>query len=250
MKISIITVAYNAADTLAATLRSVASQDWPDVEHILIDGGSRDATPQIVAEHGKHLARFVSEPDKGLYDAMNKGIARATGDVIGLLNADDVYLDPTRLSRVASAFAAQPGVDAMLGDVAFFRPEAPDRIVRRYNSGRFRPDRLAYGWMPAHPAMFMTREAYDRAGGYATDYKIASDYEFVARTFGKMGMSYTYIPEIFVMMQMGGISTAGVGARLQLSRETVRACRENGIQTNLAKVMTKYFFKVLEIRGL
>ncbi len=248
MKISVITVAYNAAATLPDTLRSVAAQDWPNVEHILIDGGSRDATHAVVAEHGSHLAHFVSEPDKGLYDAMNKGIALATGDVIGLLNADDVYCDTTSLSKVAAAFAAKPGVDAVLGDVAFFRPGAPDKIVRRYDSGHFRPDRIAYGWMPAHPGMYLTRDAYARAGAYRTDFRIASDFEMVARVFGRMGMSYAYLPEILVMMQLGGISTAGVSARWRLSRETVRACRDNGIDTNLAKVLTKYIRKVRELR--
>ena len=248
VRISVITVCWNSAATIARTLASVAVQDWPDVEHIVIDGGSTDGTTGIVAERGGHVVHFVSELDAGIYDAMNKGIALATGDVIGILNADDHYLDVRSLRSVAQAFAAH-SVDAILGDVAFFRADAPNRFVRRYNSGRFRPGLIAWGWMPAHPAMFVRRAVYDRFGLYRTDFRIAADFEFVARAFGSGLLSYWHLPQIIVAMQMGGVSTRGLQSAITINREIVRACRINGISTNLPKVLTKYAAKLAEFAG-
>jgi glycosyltransferase involved in cell wall biosynthesis len=245
VKISVVTVAWNAAETIGETLRSVARQTWPEVEHVVIDGGSPDDTGAIVGREQRAGGIYVSEPDKGLYDAMNKGIARATGDVIGLLNADDHYSDEAVLERVSNLFERE-GVDAVLGDAGFFRPESPDRIFRRYNSGWFRPGRLGWGWMPAHPAMFLTREAYERVGPYRTDYRIAADFEFVARAFGGHGLTYAYLPEILVRMRVGGLSTAGLSASRTILRESLRACRENGIYSNRLMLASKYPIKLLE----
>jgi glycosyltransferase involved in cell wall biosynthesis len=245
MRISVVTAAFRAGETIGDTLRSVADQSWPDVEHIVVDGGSTDGTVGLVDRGLRPGGSFSSEPDQGLYDAMNKGIARATGDVIGILNADDVYAGPDSLAQVAAAFEAN-GTDAVLGDIGFFRPEAPDRIFRRYNSGRFRPERLGWGWMPAHPAMFLTSDAYRRTGFYRTDYRIASDFEFIARAFGKMGLSYFYLPEIIVRMRSGGVSTAGAVSTLTIQREVLRACRENGIRSNHLKLASRYPLKLLE----
>ena len=245
MKISVITVSYNAAKTIADTLFSVAGQSYSEVEHIIIDGASEDATVSIAQDLLRMGGQLVSEPDQGLYDAMNKGIALATGDVIGLLNADDLYADPDVLYRVAEAFLKQ-SVDAVLGDVGFFQDGFPDRIVRRYNSGRFRPSRIRWGWMPAHPAMFLTRKAYDRVGNYRTDFKIAADFEYVVRAFAKEKLSFVHIPDLLVKMRLGGISTSGLKATLTINSESVRACRDNGIYTNLAMIMSKYPLKLLE----
>jgi glycosyltransferase involved in cell wall biosynthesis len=245
MKISIVTAAFRAGETIGDTLRSVATQSWPDVEHIVVDGGSTDATAELVGQHQRPGGSFTSEPDNGLYDAMNKGIDRASGDIIGILNADDVYANPDSLAHVAAAFRAS-GADAVLGDIGFFRPEAPERIFRRYNSGRFRPGRLGWGWMPAHPAMFLTREAYQRTGRYRTDYRIAADFEFIARAFGKERLSYSYLPEIIVRMRSGGVSTAGAASSLTIQRELLRACRENGIGSNHLMLACRYPLKLLE----
>lgn len=245
LRISVVTVCWNSAATIARTLASVAAQNWPNVEHIVIDGASTDGTQQVITEHGGHVAQFVSENDNGIYDAMNKGIALATGDIIGILNADDHYLDSGSLRAVAEAFAARQ-VDAVLGDVAFFRAEAPDTFVRRYNSGRFRPELIAWGWMPAHPAMFLRRAVYDWFGLYRTDFRIAADFEFVARAFGSGSLNYWHLPQIVVAMQMGGVSTQGLRSTVTINREIVRACRVNGISTNLPKVLTKYAAKLTE----
>lgn len=245
MRVSIITVVYNAVNTIESTLLSVAQQTFPNVEYLVIDGGSSDGTQEVISSHGHGIAKFVSEPDHGIYDAMNKGIALATGDVIGFLNADDVYADGNVLARVA-AIMERHHLDALYGDVAFFRHENPERAIRRYSSAHFRPDRIAWGWMPAHPALFVKREVFQKTGPFRTDYRIAGDFEFVARAFGKQPLRYRHLPEVLVRMRMGGVSTSGWRNTLLLNREVLRACRENGIQTNLLKVLSKYPAKLLE----
>lgn len=245
MKISVVTVSYNAAATIAETLASVAGQTHEDVEHIVIDGGSTDGTHEVIARHGAHVARFVSEPDRGIYDAMNKGVALASGEVIGFLNADDRYAHARVLTTVAAAIEAED-LDAVYGDVAFFQPDAPLSPVRRYRSSRFSPARLAWGWMPAHPALFMRRRVFQRVGPFRTDYRIAGDYEFVARAFRSGQLCYRHLPEVVVHMRVGGVSTGGLRNTLLLNREVLRACRENGIRTNALMILSKYPMKMLE----
>lgn len=245
MNISIITVAYNSASTLGRTLHSVAEQRHPDIEHIVIDGGSTDGTATLVRQAGSHVRHFVSEPDRGIYDAMNKGIALASGDVIGFLNADDHYANDGVLARVAGLFA-DSALDAVLGDVAFFQPEAPDRVVRRYRSGRFSPRTIGWGWMPAHPSLFVRREVFERVGAFKTDYRIAGDYEWVARAFTRCPLRYQHLPEVLVHMQTGGVSTRGWRSTVLLNQEVMRACRENGIATNWFKILSKYPAKLME----
>lgn len=245
MKISIITVAFNAAHTIVDTLESVAAQTHPEIEHIVVDGTSTDGTLEIIERYGKHVSRFISEPDQGIYDAMNKGVRVATGDVIGFLNADDVYAQENVLAMVAEVMNREH-LDALFGDVEFFRPENPAGTLRRYSSARFRPARIAWGWMPAHPALFVRREVFQRVGAFRADYRIAGDFEFVARAFGKNTLRYRHLPEVLVRMRTGGISTGGWRNTLLLNREVLRACRENGIQTNLLKILSKYPAKLLE----
>lgn len=246
MKFSIITVSFNSEMTIVDTLRSVAIQNHPQIEHIVVDGVSKDGTVALVERHLRVGGRWISEPDEGLYDAMNKGIAMASGDIIGLLNSDDHYPHAEVLSRVANRFS-EKNVDAVLCDVGFFQDGAPERIVRRYDSGYFRPARLGWGWMPAHPGMFMTKAAYKEIGGYRTDYSIAADFEFVARAFASHGATFDHLPEIAVMMRLGGISTAGLKSKLTINSEVLRACRENGIYSNVGMLLAKYPRKILEM---
>lgn len=245
MKVSIITVAYNAAATIADTLQSVARQDYASIEHIVVDGGSTDGTVSIVKDCPS-VSQCISGPDRGIYDAMNKGNALATGEVFGILNADDLYAHDHVISTVARVME-QEQLDAVLGDVSFFRPEDPGRVVRRYRSSSFRPSRIAWGWMPAHPALFFHRRVFERLGGYCTDYRIAGDFEFVARAFHSTDLRYRHVPEVFVKMRMGGVSTAGLRNTLLLNREVLKACRENGIYTNLLMILSKYPLKLLEL---
>lgn len=245
MKISIVTVSFNSAATIARTLQSVASQTWPDVEHIVVDGESTDGTMAVVAEHRAGLAHVLSEPDQGIYDAMNKGVALATGDVVAFLNADDFYKDADVLARVARVMQAEQ-LDALYGDVEFFRPGQPGTVVRRYNSARFTAGRLGWGWMPAHPALFVRKALFERYGAFRTDYRIAGDFEFIARVFRHAELRHRHLPESLVCMQLGGASTSGWRATLRINREMMRACRENGIRTNWFKMLARYPLKVME----
>ena len=246
MKISIITVSYNSAATIAETLKSVASQTHDAVEQIVIDGASKDDTLAVVREHGRHVAKVQSEPDRGIYEAMNKGLGLASGDIVGFLNADDHYAHERVLANVAQAFH-DPRIEAVLGDVAFFRPERPRRLTRRYSAKRFEPKRLAWGWMPPHPGLFARRDVYQRVGPFRTDYRIAGDFEWIVRAFGLHPIQYKHLPEILVHMRTGGISTSGWRNTLLLNREVMRACRENGLSTNWAKLLSKYPAKFLEL---
>ncbi len=245
MRISIITVAFNAARTIAYTLESVASQTHPEIEHIVVDGASTDGTLDMVGCHGKHVAWLISERDHGIYDAMNKGLGLATGDVVGFLNADDVYAGNGVLERV-SAILANERLDALFGDAEFVSSARPNHSLRRYRSDRFCPERIAWGWMPAHPALFLKRSVFERFGQFRTDYRIAGDFELVARIFHGGTLNYRHVPEVLVRMRTGGISTGGWRNTVLLNREVLRACRENGIATSLPKILSKYPAKLLE----
>lgn len=245
MKISIVTVCYNAAHTVEKTIQSVLSQDYPDIEYIVIDGASTDGTQAVVEPYRARLHAFISEPDAGIYDAMNKGIARAGGDIVGLLNADDVYADRGVISRVAAAMR-EGALDAVYGDVVFIDPQDPGRVVRRYRSARFSPARIAWGWMPAHPSLFLRRDIYVRYGLFKPAYRIAGDFEFIARIFKDGVLRSRYLPEVLVRMRSGGASNGGWRKMLQLNREVMQACRENGIYTHWLMLLSKYPIKYLE----
>jgi len=245
VKISIITAVYNRADTIERAIRSVRSQSYPDIEHIVIDGGSTDGTLERLRSSLGNDAILVSEPDRGMYDAINKGLKLATGDVIGLLHSDDFFPGNDVLSEIATCFV-DGNADAVYGDAAFFASQSPGRIVRRYSSARFTPARLAWGWMPAHTTLFLRREVYRRFGGFKLDYRIAADFDFVCRIFHDGQLRAHYIPKVLVNMQTGGLSTSGWRSTLTLNREVIRACRENQIQTNWLKLLSKYPLKALE----
>jgi len=246
MKISVITVCYNSARTLERCLQSVAQQDFSEIEHIVIDGASTDGTKEILERFRSRLSYLVSEPDNGIYDAMNKGLAYTTGDIVCFLNADDQYASTNVLSKVASQIKDH-NIDALIGDVSFFHQENLSRTVRRYRSDRFSPERLAWGWMPAHPALFLRQEVVRRVGFFRIDYRIAGDFEFIVRVFHGHEVRYQHIPDVLVHMQTGGASTSGLRAKIRLNQEVLRACRENGLNTNLLKILSKYPAKILEI---
>lgn len=246
MKISVITACHNSAATLERALVSVAEQDYASTEHIVIDGGSNDGTAEILSRHRSGLSQVVSEPDRGIYDAMNKGLDRASGDIICFLNADDYYAARNVLSEVAQIMKAR-GLDALMGDVEFFAEINPHRVVRRYRSDRFSPAKLAWGWMPAHPALFFHRAVIDRVGYFKINYKIAGDYEYVVRAFHGHHLRYHHVAKSLVRMQTGGASTRGWRSTILLNQEVLRACRENGIRTNVLKILTKYPAKVFDL---
>ena len=244
--ISVITVCYNSESVIERALSSVANQDWPNIEHIVIDGESTDGTLKILDQFRSDLTFIGSEPDQGIYDAMNKGLDHANGDIVCFLNADDCYTSNSVFSKVAMQMRNHD-LDALISDVGFFHPSNPNQIVRRYRSDRFTPERLAWGWMPAHPGLFLSKSVTDRVGYFKTDYKITGDYEYIIRSFYGHNLKYEYLSEIVVNMQLGGASTAGLRAKIELNKEVLRACRENGIKTNIFKILSKYPAKFLEI---
>lgn len=246
MKVSVITVCYNSEVSIQKTLDSVAAQSWPNIEHIVIDGASSDATVDIIHSNLQRIAHFVSEQDSGVYQAMNKGLQLATGDLIAFLNSDDVFIDSQVIEAIVCTMRDE-SLDALYGDVEYFRASAPHRTVRTYDSGRFSPSRIAWGWMPAHPALFLKRAVYQRFGGFREDYRIAGDFEFSARIFKDGRIKSKYVDRVLVRMQTGGLSTAGLSATYLLNKEILRACRQNGISSNWLMVMSKYFFKLREL---
>lgn len=241
MKITIITVSYNSAATIADTLRSVAAQTHPDIEHILIDGGSKDETMEIAYEFGKHLAVCVSEPDKGIYDAMNKGLALASGDYVGFLNADDMYADKTAVGRIAEAAAKQP--DMIYGDLQYVGKHHIYRVIRTWRSGKFTLESLKHGWMPPHPTFYLRRDLLESVGPFDTSLRVAADYDFMLRCLLREGCKVAYVPHVLVRMRMGGASNVSLRAMFRKSREDLAVVRRHAIggfmvlvQKNLRKL--------------
>jgi glycosyltransferase involved in cell wall biosynthesis len=249
MKVSIITAVRNGAGTIAATLRSVSEQSHPDIEHVVVDGASSDQTVDIVRAAPTRELRLLSEPDKGVYDAFNKGLALASGDVIAFLNCGDTYYSSQVLAQVVTRFATAE-LDAVFGDVIIVDARDTSVAVRHYRSSRFRPSRLAYGFMPAHPTLFLRRAVYERHGGYDPSYRIAGDFEFVARIFGDRTLRYACLPQLLVRMPRGGLSTAGPRSNWIITREMQRACAKNAISTNLLKLMLRFPIKFTEFLAI
>lgn len=245
MKISLITATYNSQATIADTLRSVASQDYTNIEHIIVDGASKDDTLKIVNQY-PHVAKVISEPDKGIYDAMNKGIKMATGDIVGILNSDDFYPHDKVLSTVVKNLQKE-NVDSVIGDISFVSPKNLNKVVRYYSSKKWNPEKFGKGYMPAHPSFYVKKKFYDQLGLYKTDYKICADYELLIRFLYVNKISYHYINQSMVTMRAGGVSNANLKSRYTLNQEIVRACKENGIDTNLFKVSMKVFSKLSEL---
>lgn len=203
MKISIITVAFNAAPTIADALISVATQTHPEIEHIVVDGASKDGTQAVVARNSSRVTKFVSEPDHGIYDAMNKGIGLATGEVVGFINADDFYADDTVLTRVAAAFS-DPAVDACFADLLYVDQHDSRRIVRYWKSCAYRPGMFERGWVPPHPTFFARRSVYEKLGGFNLDFPLAADMELMLRFLAVHKIRSVYLPETLIKMRMGG----------------------------------------------
>ena len=249
MKVSIVTVTYNSAQTLVDAMKSVLEQTYHDIEYIIVDGASTDSTIDIIRQYEpqfKIRLKWISEKDDGIYDAMNKGIQLATGDVVGILNSDDYFTSSDVIARMITAF--RDGVDAVYGDVHFIHDGEPNKCIRYYSSKHFRPFWLRFGFMPAHPSFYCRRGVYERAGYYKTDYAIGSDYEMMVRLFYGYHIRAKYLPMDFVTMRTGGASTRRVHSRLALIKDDVRGCRENGVYTNIPMICMKFLYKVFEFR--
>lgn len=224
IRISVITATWNCAQTLPDCLASVAQQRYDNIEHVIIDGASTDGTIDVVNRHIEHVAVFKSERDKGIYDALNKGIALATGDVIGFLHADDLYASGDVLSKVAKAFE-DPSVCAVYGDLEYVSQLDLNKVVRRWQSNSFKRQDLGWGWMPAHPTLYVRREWYTRIGGFDISYRIAADYLSILKLFTQPEFKTVYIPDVLVTMRLGGASNRSFKAILRKSKEDWTALR-------------------------
>lgn len=246
MKTTIVTVCLNSVSTIRDTIESALSQDYPDIEYVIVDGGSTDGSVNIIEEYSGEISKIISEPDKGIYDAMNKGIQIATGEAVCMLNSDDLYTDATSVSRLVQKMKSS-GSDTIFADLVYVSRHNSNRIIRYYDSSNFHPGLLRCGWMPAHPTFLIKRALYEKWGGYRIDYQIAADFEMMVRLFYKAGVSYSYLPYVAVKMGIGGISTGGFRNSYILNKEIVRACKENGLETNLLRVLLKFPAKILEL---
>jgi glycosyltransferase involved in cell wall biosynthesis len=248
MKISIITATFNSAATIRDTLGCIASQQYPLIEHIIVDGLSNDNTLAIVKEF-PHVASIVCEKDKGIYDAMNKGVQKATGDIIGILNSDDFYTDPTILAKVAAAFE-DPAVEAVYGDLQYVQQDNVNLVTRTWKAGHFQKKYLYYGWMPPHPTFFVRRHMYDKAGLFNTTLRSAADYELMLRVLLKHNARVQYIPEILVKMRAGGVSNASLKNRFRANKEDAMAWKLNGLKPYFFTMWLKPLRKVFQFNPI
>ena len=228
MKISVVTAVYNRQTTIAQAMQSVRSQTYGLVEHILQDGGSSDATLEIIAETAGPDTHLHSEPDGGIYDAINRGIARAKGDVIGLMHSDDYFANDEVLTRVATAFT-DSNVDGVYGDLDYVATTDTSRVIRSWKSGEMTRAKLKRGWMPPHPTLYLRRSVFERFGDYDTSYQISADYDAMLRWLWAGQVRLAYIPEVLIKMRVGGESNRSLGRVLQKSREDYRALRSNEV---------------------
>ena len=238
MKISIITVVLNAAATIEDTLRSVAFQTYPEIEHIVVDGGSMDGTLEIIQRHRVRIATLISEPDCGIYGAMNKGIAAASGDIVGTLNADDMYVDEHVLGKVARAFS-DPEIGACYADLVYVGRADLDKIIRYWKSRPYADGVFERGWLPAHPTFFVRRALYQRYGGFDLNYRFQADFELTMRLLAVHKVRSVYLPEVIVKMRTGGVSNRSVLNVIKGNLEAYRACRQHGLKVSPLFIVKK-----------
>ncbi len=246
MKVSIITVVYNRVATIERAIQSVLGQTYPDIEYIIVDGASTDGTKELVEKYRHRLSGFVSEKDKGMYDALNKGIRMASGDVVGILHADDEFSDENVIHEIVAGFVKNPAVDCIYGDVGFVNAANTNRIVRYYSSASFHPGLFKYGFMPAHPTFFCYKKFFDQYGLYRTDMEIAADFDLLLRYLKKHQLHAVYIPKMMVKMNMGGKSTRGIGSTFLINKEIKQILKEHKFPSSYLRLYSRYFVKVQE----
>lgn len=247
MKISIITSTFNSAATIKDTLESVLSQSHQDFEHIIVDGASKDNTIEIIKEYEpryKGRLKYISEPDNGIYDAMNKGLKMVTGDVVGILNSDDFYSSSLVLACINHELQ---NVDAVYADIHFVNPEDITKNVRYYSSRSFHPSKMKMGFMPAHPSFYCKKEVYDNVGPFDTSFKVAADFEWLLRAIYIAGIKTKYLPLDFVTMRTGGASTSGFQSHKKILLEHLQAYRKNGVKSSFFKDILRYPLKIGEL---
>ena len=244
VKITVVTATYNCVSTIRDCLRSVAEQRHPYIEHVVVDGVSTDGTIEILHQQVSQIDRIISEPDKGIYDALNKGVAHASGEVVGFLHADDVFADAGVLEDIAAAFQ-NPDVDAVYGDLTYVQKANTDQVVRYWRSSPFQRSTLARGWMPPHPTLYLRRRLYEEFGGFDLSYRIAADYDFMLRVLGKVEGEVVYLPRVLVKMRVGGASNRSIRSIMRKSAEDLRALRSNKVG-GLGSLLLKNGSKIVQ----
>jgi len=243
MKLSIVTVCLNSVETVEDTIKSVLIQDYKDIEYIIVDGGSTDGTIDVIEKYRERMSRFVSEPDKGIYDAMNKGLGLCTGEAVGFLNAGDFYAGEFVISRVA-ALMSETNVEAVYGDLEYVASNEPGKRIRRWKSQAYRNGLFEKGWHPPHPAFFVKRQVFEKYGYFNPKFKIAADYELMLRFLRKYGVSSCYIPAVLVKMRIGGKSNKNLSQIIRANIECYKAWGENGLKVGAFTILRKPMSKL------
>ncbi len=233
LKISVVTACFNSQATIGEAIATLKRQSWSNVEHVVIDGASKDDTVEVARKTLGPVDVLVSEPDKGIYDALNKGIVNSTGDIVGFLHSDDLYAHDEVLSRVAACFE-DPEIGAVYGDLQYVKSANTAHVIRHWKSGSFSTDKLKYGWMPPHPTFFMRRELYEELGGFDLAYRIAGDYDALLRYLASDKVKVHYLPEVLVKMRLGGASNGSLKQIIRKSREDISAMMKHGVNPVLA----------------
>jgi glycosyltransferase involved in cell wall biosynthesis len=246
MQVSVITITYNSAATVEDTIHSVSAQDWPDKEYIIVDGASVDGTLPLINKYQGSIQKIISEKDKGIYDAMNKGIKMANGDIIALLNSDDVYTGPEVLSEVVQKFK-ETGADAVYGDLAY-KDRDLQKILRYWKAGEYKDGMFLKGWMPAHPAFFVRKEVYEKFGLFNTALKTSADYEIMLRFIHKEKIKVAYLPKTLVYMRVGGQSNISIKNRLKANLEDRLAWKLNGLKPGAFTLFLKPLSKIRQYK--
>lgn len=233
MKVSIITATYNSAATIHDTLASLESQTYPDIEYIIVDGASKDNTLEVIRQNCSRVSQLISEPDKGIYDALNKGISKSTGDIVGFLHSDDLLAYPEAIQDLVDSFKSG-NHDAVYADLEYVQQENINKVVRHWKSGHYNRNKLQYGWMPAHPTFYMKRNLYKEMNCFDLSYKIAADYDSVLRYLWRGNINTGYLPKVLIKMRVGGISNRSLVNIFLKTHEDIKAMRNNGLFWPLA----------------
>ncbi|HGY1012479.1 TPA: glycosyltransferase family 2 protein [Aeromonas salmonicida subsp. smithia] len=228
MKVSIITATYNSAATIHDTLSSLENQTYPNIEYIIVDGASKDNTLEVIKNHCTRVSQIISEPDHGIYDALNKGIAAATGDIVGFLHSDDLFAYPEAIQDMVDIFKSGDH-DAVYADLEYVQQDNINKKVRLWQSGTYNKKKLKYGWMPAHPTFYMRRSCYIKFNGFDLTYKISADYDSILRYLWRGNVNAGYLPKVLIKMRVGGISNRSLANILCKTREDIQAMRNNGL---------------------
>ena len=250
MKISIITAAFNSESTIRDSIDSVLRQTYPDNEYVIKDGGSKDNTLEICQTYDskfKGRMKIISAPDIGIYDAMNRGIEAATGDVVGILNSDDFFTSDDVIARVAKAFSEDDSIDAVYGDIHFVKDGNLNKCTRYFSSRYFRPWMLRFGFMPAHPSFYCKKSVFEKYGLYDLQYRTSSDFEMMVRLLWKHKIKTKYLNMDFVTMRAGGESTAGLASKKKVNNDIARSLKAHGIYTNQAMQTLRYVWRIGEL---